>query len=105
MNEPRSWAVNPISRFRGDIGIRLICLMLLLALLPMLGLGLVGRSSLQSSLLSSQTKSLDDLNDTTAGTLDAFLLSTLTLVEFASQADAIVLYASNDAQGGRTAEQ
>jgi methyl-accepting chemotaxis protein len=99
MNEPRSRAVNPIGRFRSDIGIRLICLMLLLALLPMIGLGIVGRTSLQSSLLSSQTKSLDDLNDTTAGTLDAFLLSTLTLVEFASQADAVVLYASNDAEG------
>ncbi|HEY8602687.1 MAG TPA: methyl-accepting chemotaxis protein [Thermomicrobiales bacterium] len=99
MNEPRARAMNPISRFRSDIGIRLICLMLLLALLPMIGLGIVGRSSLQSSLLSSQTKSLDDLNDTTAGTLDAFLLSTLTLVEFASQADAVVLYASNDAAG------
>ncbi len=96
MNRPRSWARNPLDRFRSDIGIRLIGLMLLLALLPMIGLGIVGRSSLQSSLLASQTESLDALNDTTAGTLDAFLTSTQTLVEFASQADAVVLYSSNE---------
>jgi hypothetical protein len=95
MSEGRSRARSPLSRFSGDIGIRLISLMLLLALLPMLGLGIVGRSSLQSSLLSSRTEALDAVNDTTAGTLDSLLTSAQTLVDFAAQSDQIVLYSSN----------
>ena len=98
MNEPRTRAMSPLRRIRGDIGIRLVSLMLLLALLPMIGLGIAGRFSLQSSLLASQTRALDSVNDTTAASLDAFLLSTLTLVEFASQSDAVVQYASNDSE-------
>ena len=68
--------------------------MLLMALLPMIALSVIGRNSLQSSLLGAQTSALATMHDLTTDALQNFLRETQTLVEVTARAAPITGYAS-----------
>ncbi len=102
MNSARSRSIDPLRPLRTDVRVRLIALMLLLALIPTIGLSLLGRNSLQSALVGAEERTLNSSHDAATNALDNFLRSTLTLVEFTSRAEPVVRYANGDGFGRTT---
>ena len=96
MNTEQMRAGGVISWLRNDISARLIAVMLLLTLVPMTVLGLTGRSSLQSALISSQTTSLETVHTSTTTAIDAFLRESQTLVELTAKNETLLRYAQSD---------